>query len=185
MDGGFKQSPLRVNENLGTLEKWNENEIIKRADVLVQMSLKVWITPNLDDKILETYKAKKSVLDKKYHLSHYHFSDTTKELFELLRKEILALDDGISEIFTKRYISYKIDVNFVDIVVLSRSLKIYLKSDLCALRDEKKLARDVSNIGTFDNESVEIILDSKEHISYCVGLIRQSLEQQLNCLITQ
>lgn len=183
MTGGFKQSPLRLNENLINLDSWNKNEMIKRANTLAQISLKVWISPSIKQEILEAYRPKKSTLDKQYNLSCYSFSDITKELFVILRKEILDLNENISEVFTKRYISYKLDVNFVDVLVLRKSLKIYLKSDLHTLRDEKKIAKDISNIGTWGNGNVEVILDSKKEISYCVGLIRQVLEQQLNWLI--
>ena len=34
MDGGFADSPLRLNKGLGQLEVWNEQEIVKRGQKL-------------------------------------------------------------------------------------------------------------------------------------------------------
>lgn len=58
MKGGFKESPLRLNENLRNLESWNESEILKRANALADLSLKIWITPSLDETICNMYKPK-------------------------------------------------------------------------------------------------------------------------------
>ena len=39
-----------------------------------------------------------------------------RDLFELVRKEVRALDPCVSEEFLKLYIAYKAETNFVDIV---------------------------------------------------------------------
>lgn len=176
MKGGFKESPLRLNENLRNLESWNESEILKRANALADLSLKIWITPSLDETICNMYKPK---IKQQYDLSSYNFSKDTKEMFDILRKEILALDENITENFMKQYVAYKLDTNFVDIVVLKSELKLYLNIDIFTLQDEKKIARDVTDIGTWGNGDVEVKLSDKSEIPYCLGLIRQALEIQL------
>ena len=97
-----------------------------------------------------------------------------------MRKGILAFDENITENFTKQYIAYKLNTNFVDVVVLKSELKLYLNIDIFTLQDEKKIARDVTNVGTWGNGDVEIKLSSKSEIPYCLGLIRQALERQLD-----
>lgn len=177
MKGGFKESPLRLNENLRNLESWNESEILKRANALADLSLKIWIAPSLNEEILSVYKPTKN--KQQYDLSSYKFSKDTKEMFDILRKEILALDENITENFTKNYIAYKLETNFVDIVVLKSELKLGLYIDIFVLQDEKQIARNVANIGTWGNGDVEIKLSTKSEIPYCLGLIRQALEIQL------
>ncbi|MFA5816351.1 MAG: DUF262 domain-containing protein [Bacteroidales bacterium] len=56
MEGGFADSPIRLNEGLGILSKWDEDEIIKRASVLGQKSLQIWGMPHLDEGVLNIYK---------------------------------------------------------------------------------------------------------------------------------
>ncbi|MEH2443745.1 DUF262 domain-containing protein [Nostoc sp.] len=44
-DGGFADSPLRLNRGLQHLKQWNETEINKRAEILADMAVKVWSSP--------------------------------------------------------------------------------------------------------------------------------------------
>ena len=57
MDGGFKESPLKLNQGLGQLETWDEEAIEKRADKLSNLALKVWRSPKLPPDVLEAYRA--------------------------------------------------------------------------------------------------------------------------------
>ncbi|WP_305876728.1 GmrSD restriction endonuclease domain-containing protein [Helicobacter pylori] len=180
MEKGFKQSPLRLNQSLKDLESFGEEEIEKRANDLADWALKIWTYPKLDAETLEKYKPKKDKKEKKaYDLSSYKFSSNSRELFDILRKEIKALDERITEKFNQEYISYMFDKNFVDIVVQTKDLKLYLNMPFNELQDEKNLARDMTNKGHLGNGDIEIKLETKENIPYCLGLIKQALEKQM------
>lgn len=56
MEGGFKHSPLRLNEGLGQLETWNEESIRERSERLAKRALALWPLPDLDDNTLATYR---------------------------------------------------------------------------------------------------------------------------------
>ncbi|WP_292771190.1 DUF262 domain-containing protein [Nostoc sp. NOS(2021)] len=45
INGGFADSPLRLNRELQHLSQWNETEINKRAELLADMAVKVWSSP--------------------------------------------------------------------------------------------------------------------------------------------
>ncbi|WQW32833.1 DUF262 and DUF1524 domain-containing protein [Helicobacter pylori] len=180
MENGFKQSPLRLNQSLKDLESFGEKEIEKRANDLADWALKIWTYPNLDAETLEKYKPKKE--KKVYDLSSYKFGSHSRELFDILSKEIKALDERITEKFNQEYISYMFDKNFVDIVVQEKGLKLYLKMELNELQDEikeKLEIRDASNIGRPCVGNIEVKLETKENIPYCLGLIKQVLEKQM------
>ncbi|RVZ09646.1 DUF262 domain-containing protein [Helicobacter pylori] len=179
MEKGFKQSPLKLNQSLKDLESFGEKEIEKRANDLADWALKIWTYPNLDAETLEKYKPKKE--KKAYDLSSYKFGPHSRELFDILRKEIKALDERITESFMKAYIAYKFKTNFVDIVVQTKDLKLYLNMKFHELQDEKNLARDMTNKGHLGNGDIEIKLETKENIPYCLGLIKQALEKQMGC----
>ncbi len=185
MEKGFKQSPLRLNQSLKDLEVFGEKEIEKRANDLADWALKIWTYPKLDLETLEEYKSKKA--KKVYDLSSYKFSPNSRELFDILREKIKAFDEKITEKFNQKYIAYKFfKINFVDIVVQTKDLKLYLKMKLNELQDEikeKLKIRDVSNIGHLGIVSkkvkvVEVKLETKENIPYCLGLIRQALKNR-------
>ncbi len=177
MKGGFKQSPLKLNQGLKDLESFGEKEIEKRANKLADWALKIWTYPNLDAETLEKYKPKKE--KKVYDLSSYKFSSNSRELFDILSKEIKALDERVTEKFNQEYISYMFDKNFVDIVVQTKDLKLYLNMEFNELQDEKNLARDMTNKGHLGNGNIEVKLETKENIPYCLGLIKQALEKQM------
>ncbi|GAA9167029.1 DUF262 and DUF1524 domain-containing protein [Helicobacter pylori] len=180
MEGGFKDSPLRLNQGLRDLESFGEEEIKKRANDLADLALKIWTYPNLNAETLEKYKPKKDKKEEKvYDLSSYKFDSHSRELFDILSKEIKALDEKIAEKFNQDYISYIFDKNFVDIVVQTKDLKLYLNMKFNELQDEKNLARDMTNIGHLGNGDIEVKLETKENIPYCLGLIKQALEKQM------
>lgn len=180
MEKGFKQSPLRLNQSLRDLESFGEEEIKKRANDLADLALKIWTYPKLDAETLEKYKPKKDKKEKKvYDLSSYKFSPHSRELFDILSKEIKALDERITENFNQDYISYKFSKNFVDIVVQNKDLKLYLNMKFNELQDEKNLARDMTNKGHLGNGDIEVKLETKENVPYCLGLIKQALEKQM------
>ncbi|WQS04340.1 DUF262 and DUF1524 domain-containing protein [Helicobacter pylori] len=187
MEKGFKQSPLKLNQSLRDLESFGEEEIKKRANDLADLALKIWTYPNLDAETLEKHKPKKDKKEKKvYDLSSYKFGSHSRELFDILskeikalNKEIKALDEKIVENFNQDYISYKFDKNFVDIVVQTKDLKLYLNMKFNELQDEKNLARDMTNKGHLGNGDIEVKLETKENIPYCLRLIKQALEKQM------
>ncbi len=178
MEKGFKDSPLRLNQGLRGLKSFGEEEIKKRANDLVDLALKIWTYPKLDAETLEKYKPKKDKKEKKvYDLSSYKFSTHSRELFDILSKEIKTLDEKIVENFNQDYISYKFSKNFVDIVVQTKDLKLYLNMKFNELQDEKNLARKAK--GNYENGKIEVKLETKENIPYCLGLIKQALEKQM------
>ncbi len=66
MEGGFKDSPLRLNQGLRNLESFGEKEIEKRANDLADWALKIWTYPKLDAETLEKYKPKKDKKEKRF-----------------------------------------------------------------------------------------------------------------------
>ncbi|QQW92331.1 DUF262 domain-containing protein [Helicobacter pylori] len=180
MEKGFKDSPLRLNQSLRDLESFGEEEIKKRANDLADLALKIWTYPKLDAETLGKYKPKKPKKEKEvYDLSSYNLGPHSRELFDILSKEIKALDEKIVEKFNQDYISYKFSKNFVDIVPLNKGLKLYLNMKFNELQDEKNLARDMTNRGHLGNGDIEVKLETKENIPYCLGLIKQALEKQM------
>jgi len=56
MKGGFKDSPLNLNDGLGRLEAWDEAAIQSRANRLAENAAAVWEAPRLPDAILDLYR---------------------------------------------------------------------------------------------------------------------------------
>lgn len=179
---GFSHSPLKLNMGLGTTSCWNEDAIKLRAERLATEAVKVWPAPYLANNILDLYKPSIATKSTQQYSIEDHPSLVTgpmRELFELLRKEILALDPCITEEFLKFYIAYKAETNFVDIVPQVKKLRLSLNMHFHEIDDPKGICTDITNLGRWGNGDVEVGLSTKDELSYVVGLIRQSFERQI------
>jgi len=179
MPGGFKESPLKLNQGLGMVEQWDEDAIRKRADRLSTIALDVWAAPKLETSVLECYKSKPAQLGYTIEDHPYLVSGTMAEVFKVFRKEVLALDRCVTEEFLKLYVAYKAESNFVDIVPQAKRLRISLNMPFSEINDPKGLCKDVSSVGRWGNGDVEVGLASLEELPYVIGLVRQSLERQM------
>ena len=181
MQGGFRESPLKLNEGLRGLDKWDEAAIKNRAERLAAVATDVWEVPSLQAEVLELYrthdeKAADYTIDDHPQLA---IGSPMRDLFEIFRKDVLALDRCISEEFLKVYVAYKAETNFVDIVPQKRRLILSLNMQFHELHDPKGLAKDVASLGRWGNGDVEVGLRKPEELPYVMGLVRQALEKQL------
>jgi len=182
MAGGFRESPLRVNEGLGALGTWNETAIQERAKRLGQRFTDVWIAPTLSAEVLDSYRPVKAVPSPGYSIAdHKHLvgSEQTRALFDLLRTNVLALDPCVTEEFLKIYVAYKAETNFVDVVPQAKRLRLTINLDYHDLHDPRGLANDVTNAGRWGNGNVDVVVESEDSIPYVMGLIRQAFERQM------
>jgi uncharacterized protein with ParB-like and HNH nuclease domain/predicted transport protein len=183
MPGGFKESPLHVNKGLGQLETWNETTILQRASTLADRSISVWPSPKLDEAALAGFLISKAASASPVYSIEQHPQVATgamKDVFEAIRKEILALDPCVTEEFLKLYIAYKAETNFVDIVPQAKRLRLSINIPFPELEDTKGLAKDVTTLGRWGNGDVELGVSSIDEIPHAMGLIRQAFERQLD-----
>lgn len=183
---GLKQSPLKLNQGLGSLDVWNEDTIKARANKLAGLAVGVWAAPSLPQEVLEGYKPKRQAaaeytIDDHPYLSEGSemYGDGMRELFNSFRKEVLALDPCVTEEFLKFYVAYKAETNFVDVVPQAKRLRLSLNMRFTDINDPKGFCKDISGIGRWGNGDVEVGLSKMEDLPYVLGLIRQSLELQL------
>lgn len=180
MDGGFRHSPLRLNEGLGDVRAWDEATIRARADRLARLALDVWKAPSLPADLLEAYRPS-GVRPEAYTIEdHPHLaSGPMRELFEAFRKQVLALDPCVTEEFLKLYVAYKAETNFVDVVPQKSRLRLSLNMAFHEIHDPRGLCKDVTNLGRWGNGDVEVGLSRVEDLPYVTGLVRQAFEKQM------
>ena len=181
MKGGFRESPLKLNEGLSSLDKWDEAAIKNRAERLAAVAAGVWAVPSLQAEVLESYrprgeKAAGYTIDDHPQLA---IGSPMRDLFEIFRKDVLALDPCVSEEFLKLYVAYKAETNFVDIVPQKGRLRLSLNMQFHELHDPRVLAKDVTNRGRWGNGDVEVDLSKPEELPYVMGLVRQAFEKQM------
>lgn len=75
MNGGFKESALRLNSYVVKQNEWNEKIIKERASILVEKALLIWKYPIIERNILIKYKNDDK--QQMYGIDSYDFNKTT------------------------------------------------------------------------------------------------------------
>lgn len=184
MEGGFKSSPLHLNQGLGLLDTWDEQTIKDRADRLARLAVEVWQFPHLPQGTLSAYKKRddRARRTEMYTIEDYPYLDIGRPmriLFDVFRKEVLALDPVVTEEFLKIYIAYKAETNFVDVVPKASKLRLALNMKYNEIDDPQHICIDISHVGRWGNGDVEVNIKKAEDIPYVLGLVRQAFEKQI------
>ena len=101
MNGGFKESALRLNSYVVKQNEWNEKIIKERASILVEKALLIWKYPIIERNILIKYKNDDK--QQMYGIDSYDFNKTTKMLFDKLNMRIMNLSSEVRREFKKLY----------------------------------------------------------------------------------
>lgn len=177
MPGGFKESALRLNVYLVKLTEWNEDHIKERAQQLAAKAVQIWPYPSLTNAELAPYTAEEKSAPK-YTLETYDINAFTKILFETLDRRIMNLSPAVKREYKKLYIAYKLDTNFVDIVVQKQRLRISVNMKFSEVYDPLGICRDVTGLGRWGNGDVELFMEHTSDIDRVMEIIEQSYKLQ-------
>lgn len=177
MEGGFKESALRLNAYLVKLTEWNEQHIKERAKLLAEKAEQIWEYPEISDAELAPYQVEAKPAQK-YTINSYDINAFTRTLFDMIDRRICNLSPDVKREFKKLYIAYKLDTNFVDIVVQKQRLRISLNMKFSEIHDPKGLCKDITGIGRWGNGDVEVFFEHTSEIDDVMELIEQSYKKQ-------
>lgn len=99
-----------------------------------------------------------------------------KTLYAELKSKILSIDDRIEIMPKKKYIAFKAERNFTDVLPQKNKIKIWLNIRKGQLNDPNKFGRDVSEVGHYGNGDYEFNLSTFDEIPYLITLIKQSYQ---------
>ena len=117
MNGGFKESALRLNKYVVAQSRWGEEQVVERAESLGEIAKKKWPYPVLSEEELAPYQQTKEPQNQYTLESYQYLSALTRSLFERLNTRILNLDNNVKREFRKHYVTYKFETNFVYVVI--------------------------------------------------------------------
>jgi len=179
MEGGFNDSPIRLNEFFRKIDTWNEEQIQIRARTLAEKAKQIWFAPNLPQETLDKYKhAEEAAVN--YSIETYeHLKGEMFELYNALRKRILNIDSSVKEEYKKLYIAFKSATNFVDIVPQKSRLRLSLNIDFPEIFDPKGYCKDVSGLGRWGNGDVEVGFSNINQLDDIMDLIQQAFDKQI------
>jgi uncharacterized protein with ParB-like and HNH nuclease domain/predicted transport protein len=178
IEGGFDQSPIKLNDFLRKTTIWNAEQIQLRAQALADKAEQIWFTPKLNEDKLAQYRPVKTS-NQEYTIEQYeHLKGDMLELYKALKQRILNIDASVTEEYKKLYIAFKASTNFVDIVPQKSRLRLSLNMAYPDIVDPKGLCKDVSAIGRWGNGDVEVGLSNLNEIDEIMELIQQAFDVQ-------
>ena len=109
-----------------------------------------------------------------YHLNWK--SDEIIGLFEDFKNAILNLSSEINIEPKKLYIAFKENKKTIsDIEIQKKQLKIHINKKAWELKDEKRIAKDVSNMWHWWNWDYVLLVNNTDNLEYIMSLIKQVL----------
>ena len=175
--GGFKESALRLNSYVVEQTRWGEDQIVERGKRLAELALKIWTFPDMTAEEFAPYKPQEKV---QYSMASYAWNLVNKMLFEKLDEQIMALSPEVRREYTKLYIAYKYDTNFVDVVVQKDGLKLMVNMDYSEIDDPQNLCKDFTDTGAWGNGNAGLFFDSLGNLDAVMYIIKQSFENQMD-----
>ena len=177
MEGGFKESALRLNAYVVKLNEWNEHTIKERAALLADKAKQIWAYPDMTAAELAPYQTVEKPAER-YSLETYDTNVFTKTLFEVLDRRIQNLSPDVKREFKKLYVAYKLDTNFVDIVFQKQRLRISVNMKFSEVIDPNGICRDITGIGRWGNGDVELYMEHTSDVDQIMEIVEQSYRLQ-------
>ena len=177
MEGGFKESALRLNAYVVKLTEWNEQRIKERAALLADKAKQIWAFPNMTAAELAPYQTVEKPAER-YSLETYDTNVFTKTLFEVLDRRIQNLSPDVKREFKKLYVAYKLDTNFIDIVFQKQRLRISVNMKFSEVIDPNGICRDITGLGRWGNGDVELYMEHTSDVDQIMEIVEQSFRLQ-------
>ena len=114
----------------------------------------------------------------RYSLETYDINQFTKMLFDMLDRRIMNLSSNVKREFKKLYIAYKLDTNFVDIVIQKQRLRVSINMKYTDIYDPKGFCKDITGLGRWGNGDTELFFEHTSDIDDVMAIIEQSYNNQ-------
>ncbi len=183
MKGGFRDSPLRVNDGLGEISRWDSNAMDERAHQLAKLAEELWKYPELPEETILKYLPEPKEASNEYSIKDHEYlvgEGKPKKLFNELRDGLLKLDSNIREEYKKLYVAFDADERIAEVVAKRNELKVYLNAETADLVDSRNQVEDVSEKGRWATGQAMFIVAESEDINYALDLASQVLANQIS-----
>ncbi len=172
MQGGFKDSHLRLNASLAGLDHWNEEVIQKRAQQLAGLAREIWALPHVPVQAPAQAPngGTSAALEKFFANSPPNY----RELFGQLRTRIMNLDSSVTEVIHSEHISYLSPDTFLEVRLQKSRVHLVLNISQELLYDPRGLGEDVKGRDYRGGGDILVGLTSEYDLDYVMDLVGQA-----------
>lgn len=180
--GGFDESPLRLNKFIREQPTWTAVEMERRGKMLAEKALAIWPALAVDmaavrEAELEDRKAQAA----RYSIDGIEFDAESRTLFDLLRPQVLALGEDVTELCGAKSVSYRIYDFFLEIIPRKRGLLLVLNLDFVECTDPTQRAEDATRyafiINSVEKGGVLFSLNNTTQLDSAMHLVQQAYER--------
>ena len=175
MEGGFKQSPLRLNQSLGQVAKWDEQAIKERAGRLAKQAVKVWASQFLPEEDIERYRPSGT----QHGTASPEWKDRleqpeVKALFVSFKDALLTALPDLQERHLKQVIAFRKTKRIVCVIPQSDRLILVLNMKFSEVEDPEGLCKDLTGKGHWGTGDVQVIYDEGSDSDKVIALVKQA-----------
>ena len=92
----------------------------------------------------------------------------------------MNISSNVKREFKKLYIAYKVETNFVDIIIYKYKLRVLINMKFDYVIDPLGICKDISNKESWGNGDIEITYDNINQLDDIMDIIIQSHDSQIN-----
>ena len=182
IEGGFNDSPLRLNKYLREQKTWTPVQMEKRGKDLAAKAVIIWPGLVVDEEAVRLSELEeRKATAAKYSLDKLEFDPVSKGLFDAIRPHIIALGDDVVELCSPKTVTYRVFDFFLEVIPRKRRLTLLLNLDCEECDDPTQRAADATENAfiTHASESGGVLfsLDNASQISAALHVIRQAYEK--------
>lgn len=142
---GFKQSSVRLNEDLRDVPVWTEAEMRARGEKLAHQALEIWPALNADTQMIRAMaRAELKARAKRRDVDEVTMSKGARALFDLLRARIRSAFPEVIEMAEKRSVSYHDPEFFVELIPRAHGVGVLVGIDYNEVDSPDDLVQDTT-----------------------------------------
>ena len=179
IENGFRQSPVRLNEDLRDASVWTPKEMRVRGERLAKQALKIWPSLNADTQMIRAMaRAELKARAKSRNLDDVAMSEDARALFDLLRDRITTAFPKVIEMMEKKSISYHDPEFFVELIPRAHGLGVLIGLDYNEVENPDELVQDTGTYNFVVNSNYPggVLINAKlpEHLERVMTVITQA-----------
>jgi predicted transport protein len=181
MQGGFNQSPLRLNKFIREQLTWTAAEIQERGTQLANKAISVWPPLAVDLQAVKEAELKERIAQAaQYKLDDLTMDAVARQLFTTLQPQLQALGGDVVELCTAASITYRVYDFFVEVIPRKHRLTLLINLAFEDCNDPSGKARNATEaafvINATETGGVLCTIKDDADIPAAINIARQAYE---------
>lgn len=178
---GFRESRFRLSSSVKDLDVWNEEEILRRANMLAEEAMEIWPSPKFIEEETSVVAGSSGFEHQNFlperHQGFLKSTQAQREIFFALHEAILALSPAINPHAYADCYTYRAKQIVVAVRIINKGIRIHLNIYKDDLYDPLNVAQAHEHTSQPANRKSISLLRSTDEIPYMLTLIQQALER--------